>query len=498
LGVFPAVPDAGRFMTRDGVGAALSGVSFEALADLRMYAMQFESMFPVSSAYYPVDSLHKLQRDRAATWVARLRDGVRTGTPGTGRSLLSFADVALRAGDDTLARRLIDTRLAELADGRPVAAGERSLIVERALTLATAVMLFADPAPNEEPEPMRLARTLPLARAYDAQLDALPVRGYSTRSDSTAVLYRQFDAAAALLAAEVNRPVPADALIQAEVDHVVHFLPRFGMNERLDTFLRGVQYRATAMALVDLPNGEARLAALNTRLRSLVIPRENDLDPHISPRMRVAIRDDIDRDLRARFAVIEQLRHPAPAILAHAWLHTADSVYQPTPRSHNLADGVVRVVSVEGYNADVVPILQRIHTQFATRAPGRVQSLLVTTAQGHAGPDVVGPETEVSWLARFFADKRQATFPVAVWAGTSTPAEFGMRTLAPSTISDDYGLNYLDGAAIVIDGHGLIRAYLRAQTRADEARIVARITALLAESRGDTVVPIETAAVPHP
>jgi len=456
--------------------------AFEALADLRMYVTQLESLFPRSGNAYPADSIHAIVRARAAAWVDRLR----AKAPATGRESLALAELALRAGDDALAQQVIDTRLQSLMATKRVGVGERSWIVERSLTLAAAVLYFANPNGTDEfawPDSVRLAHTLPIAHAYAAQLMTLPSSRYPTRSDSTNVLYRQFGSVAELVRAETRRPHVEARAILASVDTILTMLPRFGAQERRDVFLLAVPYREIAMTLTELPDGPSRLDTLNARLLARLVPREDDLPSTFTKQQRAAIRMGIESDLRARFAVFAHLGHPAPPVRAHAWLNTADSLYIATPHSPPFNDGVIRVLVVDYGDAVVVPVLSRLQTMLAREAPGRVQFIYSTFTQGHTGPDVAQPPAEVAWLRQFYETQQRATMPIAVWAGAPIPGEFGTRTLEPSTTATDYGIAYLDRAAIVIDGHGIIRAYQGIETRANEKELIDRLRALLQEPR---------------
>jgi hypothetical protein len=136
---------------------------------------------------------------------------------------------------------------------------------------------------------------------------------------------------------------------------------------------------------------------------------------------------------------------------------------------------------------------------------------------------LLSPAEEVAWLDRFYRERQHATFAVAVWAGAKAPQEpvaeasikilntsgapvqgtlvvgdghNGMRAMqpamvtlhyqrylpAPSPVPDTYRVTTRRNELVLVDGHGMIRDYQALGTRAQEAKLIQRLTTLRAES----------------
>jgi hypothetical protein len=458
----PAVGDVANFSTVTGGKHALPLTATLAVSDLRMYDAQLGSLFPPSASYYPMDSLRALKVARSQTWLARLR--LMHGAGVEGRQLVDFAEVAARAGDDTLARRLIDKRLAELPTGR---AGT----IARSIALGAAIVLFAD----DETDSARIARNLPIADVYAAQLSALPAGGYATRSDSVNVLYRQFYAQLQLVQAADALQMPARVVLSAEA--VLPFLARLGLGERLNALEMQYPYLEVATALTSQANGRARLDSLNARLLALVAPNVRDVAMGQDP---VRLAQDIavwEGRVRDRFASFDLLGNRAPPITAHAWLNTPDSAYAEAPRVHSFADGIVRVLGFGNIESNFFPAFDRIQRRF----PERVQCIVVTQTEGHVGPDIATPSGEVAWLSSYYLGKRQLATAIAVWAGPKLPGDYGSVQPQRSPNAGPYHVGSLNGF-VIIDGAGIVRAYHLLDRREQETRLARRLSSLVTET----------------
>ena len=489
LGQLPTIAETGIFSARDGAVTRAPAITALAVQDLHDYEGNLASLFPLGVLHYPADSLHALIVARANAWLTRL--DIRPGTASLDAS--AAAMVAMYADRDTLARQIIDARLAHIP------ASSATTVVERSLLLATAVELFADPAQTE----IRLARNLPIAMVYAEQLHALPYTRYATRHDSTDVQQRQWHAVAALFRAAEALHDPV--LLLGQVDPFVTILARLPFDTRYDLVRWQFPYGAVADAMLQAPHGRARLDSLDTRLLRLTQrrPTEWPTDIPVERRADVSARErQTIRELMDAFAMIGR---PAPPVRAHAWLHTSDSAYTSTPRTHDFADGIVRVLVF----ANRIDSRLALFEQVQHEVPQGVQVVLVTHTEGHAGPDLVSPADEVTWLNRFYTTTRHLSFPIALWAGEKLPQEAPLpaqassggnvnsgasptagqgsaevrvayqRALpAPSPTLASYDFAIRTGACVVIDGHGLIRALPIVSSRAQQASLIRSLTAL--------------------
>lgn len=473
LGVVPPVDDVGQLLSPDGHVVRRRVTPSTAVTDLDVYALQLASLVSYGANGVSDDSVAVLRTARAAAWVAHLRA---LHPAVADRDLLVFAQVAWRAGDDGLAKQLIDQRLAETGSGVRVGPGERTVTVEQSVTLMAAVDIFTTPARDSA----RVVRNIATATAYADRLFALRVRGVPSISDSTAVLDRQMRAARMLLfaaaaradAAPLGVPGAAGPLLSAIGRYLV-FISRFPPAVRLREVNDFLPYRSVAMALATEPNGRAQLDSLERRILTTTAPtgdnapgRASAHDPQNVGRRQTVL---------AQFADIRRIGTAASPIFAHAWLNTADSTYAEAPREHAFNDGVIRILAFGERDNPLLPVLDRLYRTFAPRTNNgtrRVDVVYVTETTGAAGPDVVGPADEVTWLARYYKDRRGWTFPIAVWAGPIIAGDYGMHSPTPSTVRETYHTDRLESTCLVVDGHGIIRAYVKLRTHADEARLV--------------------------
>lgn len=473
LGAAPIVPEVGRVFRADGTPATVPITPALALRDLLLYEEELLSLYPLSGITYPSDSLVQVQLTRAAAWVTRLRREQATADAATdGWQLVPFAKVAARAGDDTLARRLFDSRVAALA-ARPA---------ERAYTLAEAIATFADPSQDQ----VRLRHNLVLAETYAAQLRSLRPLESPSPNDSAAILYRQFRAEDTLVVAYAI--LSTLEAVSAHAERALAIAPCFGPEERTEELL--LVYGHVAMALAEQPHGLARIDTLGTRIIGLARPKPEDRwGASLSPQDRISFGREIEQNARDRVAAVVAMhtfvinKSPAPPIAAHAWLNTSDSAYQATPVTRAFADGVLRVLLFgHAEDGDRLPVLERIHHWF----PRAVEGVLVTSTGGSVGPDLVAPAEETAWLAAYYIGARNFTMPIAVWAGSKAPVtmpegKIGMQPLRPPADTSAY--RHRAANFVVVDGQGNVRLSQDVTTRVQEAALRRRLEALLAETR---------------
>ena len=477
LNVMPPVPAAGAVRREDGTGATVPLTATFAVVDLRDYEARLLSLYPPSSDVYPTDSLASARVARARAWIERLRAAAASPTAMeragiSGWQSIAFAQVAARAGYDTLARQLIDARLATF----------ESSSAERSYVLVEAVAVFAD----QTQDSARLTRNLPLAERYANQLHAMPVGGYHTMHDSLVVLSRQLDAEALFRDAYATLGAGSQVLLHAR--RALALLSRIGVNRR-DDVLDDI-YRRTAFALAGLPDGGVFVDSLGILARAAVRSpnmtwpsRMPDAERMARMQRSVRVVEEEIADIQSKLASIHML---APPIPAHAWLNTVDAHYRAIPHVRGLSDGIVRVLLFCGLDCTQAwPVLDRIQRMETSPGVPRVQGILVTTTHGAVGPDLAEPAAEVAWLQSYYVLKRHFTMPIAIWAGSKGPAELpegtvGMRPATSPLDTSTYQRGWASFA--IIDSHGNIRAWLDVNTRPQEALLRRRLASILAES----------------
>lgn len=497
----PDVSEVGSFTSTDrGVPATIPVTAALAVQDLQEYAGQLDARFPLSARRFPIDSIRPQYVARAQAWLVRLQ--ALHGPAVEGRQRIPLAMVAFDAGQDRLAQEILNARLGDV----------RSAPAERSLTLAAAVSLFL----NSTQDDARLARNIPIAMAYATQLMALPTTGYPTRSDSTNVRQRVWTTMVALLDAMGRLRDPA--MLLAQIDPMLSMMSRLHLpyDVRSDLARWRFPYNTVAAALVRQPDGRARLDTLNARLLRLAARRSDEWPSELPVADRPALQTEEQARVRETFHAFAMIGKPAPPVLAHAWLNTADSSYAVVPRTHAFTDGVVRVLAFGRKDDRRLPLLEQIQRQFLTG----VQVMWVTTTEGHAGPDLVGPAEEVAWLRTWYTSARHLTFPIAVWAGAKVPQEQplsgavptdnGRATVGdgqdgtreastgaapvvyqrylptPSPMWETYHLAIDRSYCVIVDGHGVVRGLQRLATRAQAVQLVQMLVMLRADMDRET------------
>jgi len=460
IGQPPGVAEAGIELRSDGRRAQSSRLALFALTDLQLYTTQLETLFPRSADYYPADSLRQVKVQRAKAWVTRLREAERRREV-VGSQRLDFALVAVRAEEDSVAHRLIDTRLAEVPAGRDGA-------LQRSEALVAAVMALTDTTLDSA----RIVRALPRAEQYAERLWSIPASGFTTRTDSTDVLHRKVQVAMTLLVAAAT--VSDAERLARYTTQSFRFIDQLAFRERREA-LQEYPYALLATAFMTQPNSHAQLDSLEHRMASRFEVRAGEAS---SPEEYAVLTSNAAaalRHFRELSAWIGQIGHPAPPITAHVWFNTPDSVYAPNARAHSLADGVVRVLVFGSAQSDVLPVLERLQHHF----PSGAQVVFVTQINGYVGLDLKTPSEEVAWLAQYYRVVRHVTVPVALWAGNKITNDYGwsMPIAAPTDVT--YHTGVLAGKCVLVDGRGIVRRYLDLDSRDDEARIIRVVQTLM-------------------
>lgn len=476
LGAPPPVPQVGLEVRVNGGTAMVPVTAALGLVDAQLLQWQLESVFPVSQMYYPLDSLAQVHQQRAAAWAHRLNAVPSTEQPHAvlGWQRVPLAELMARASNDTAARRLFDTRIAELR-GNPV---------QQSYALFEVIATLADPTQDSA----RLARNVAVAESYLQTLQAVPRRGYATRHDSISVLERQWDAEDTLVVA--YDALGDSARMLAHARRAITYATSFDLDQcgvRLSS-----SYLRVVRALMSTQVGRAQIAAFATSLLAVAQRMSTELPATATDEQRQRARQ-LESDERRLIEEIASwlglLNTQAPAISAQAWFNTADSTYDPTPRTRSWADGRVHVLMFGYFFDDTkLSVLDRIQRHF----PTGVEATFVTTTSGYAGPDLLGPSDEVHWLSRYLLGLRHLTMPIAVWAGKKARTGFVpeghyvvMRPIpTPNETPFQAGMLGSLGkvGAILIDRQGIIRFFQDASTRRREAALYRRIQSMLDET----------------
>lgn len=468
LGSPPAVPEMGTFARVDGGSTMAPVTAALGVLDRNRYDIALHSIFSISQPVYPADSIYRLGQQRSDAWVTRLRSPQAAGAGTTGWQAVSLARLAAYAGRDSLARRLFDQRLEELASNP----------AEYSYVSFQAIAALADPTQDSA----RLGQNVELAERYAAKLRTLPVTGYRTRNDSASVRTRQWLAEDTLLVAYgVLGNIPQ---VLAHAARAIKMLADLGGEERF-TPVRRIGSHVEA-ALAPTAQGRATLVPFCARLLATIRVAATTGLAGASVDTRVQAETELsmlERQVAETNAWLAMLGEAAPPITAHSWLNTSDSLYRAVPLSRGFNDGRVHVLMFGGdrydvYGNDRLPILDRMQRMY----PADVEVVLVTATTGAAGPDVVPPSDEVAWLARYYRGMRHLTIAIAIWAGTKVSTRDGTMP-EPSPNGKQYYSDKMEHTCVVIDGRGIIRAYQPLATRAHEVALRRIIDALLAERR---------------
>jgi len=483
----------GTTARRDGSTASVPVTAHFALADLLVYEGQLESVFPPSGDAYPADSLARLRRARASEWVARLRQLAAQHDSGvTGWQLVPFAEVAARAGDDTLAQRLFDARLAEVA----TAPGARAYV------LTEAVMTFSD----QRQDSIRLSRNLAIAEHYVAQLRGVALAGfpanYRATNDSTQALYRRWKGEDTLMA--TYDAIGLGSRVMPHATDVFTLAPRFDPDERSPVIMR--TYFAAVSPIMSSADDARRTRAIDS-LGARTIAAAGTVPPGWlsnepasvrSARMAslaASTRESI-RQIAESFAL---LGTPAPSLIAHRWLNTSDTVLHAAPRTVSLADGRVHLILLSDFNdGPRLAILNRVQHLFPDRADG----VFVTFTRGYTGTVLATPQNEIAWLSRYLVDLRHFTMPVAIWAGARHPISVltgdGVGYVPDRSPLDTSVYQYRVGSFVLVDARGQIRATFDINTRAQEAALRHRIEQWVANTQVDSAANVSAPANADP
>jgi len=469
----------------DGAAAMVPVTAAIGLVDVRLHNEQLKSLYPKTQTYYPTDSIVGAKRERAAAWMSRFNavPAAEQGYALKGWQRVQLAEIASAADNDSVSRRLFDTRLAELK----MSPTERSYVLYEIIATIAGIEDSA-----------RLVRNLPLAEKYLKTLQAIPLTGYKTKHDSVAVLYNQWRAEDTLIVGYTNAGDSTNVLQHAR--HVFPYTVVLGVRER--SYPVGLMYSRVVNALRDTPVGRTQIAAFNptvlaaARRAATEVPatttaedrqRLQSLEPDLKRRMD---------ELAAWFAL---LGTPGSPLTAHLWLNMKDSLYSHEPTTHVVTDGKVHML-VYGYfgDNDRLATLNRTQEKF----PTGFQATYLMTTGGTNGPDIVGPKDEAEWLTRFLRGVKHYTVPISIWAADKEQVGYVPEGHYPVFRPKDtpnekpYMANMLGMTCILIDKRGVIRFYQDIETRKDETKLWKRIQLLLDEPAGAPAA--TTPAAPAP
>ena len=125
-----------------------------------------------------------------------------------------------------------------------------------------------------------------------------------------------------------------------------------------------------------------------------------------------------------------------------------------------LADGQVHVLFFGTWVENWLGQVRGLTRWLMQRFPDGVAVTLATNTHGAIGPDLVPPEEEAAWDRTLYETIGQVQGTVALWAGTKQAAKYGGVIPEDSPVYDPY-LDPIRFQAVVVDGHGVIRARIR-------------------------------------
>jgi len=409
------------------------------LGDLEYYRNTLTSQHPLTAPTDPSELLHVANRTRAAAWLARLGAGTVPDPDGT--QALALAEIAIRAENDSAARRILGTLLATARDR-----------ITQSRVLAVGVDLFTDLTTDRARDTARLSTAVGYASAL-LQLNAM---GMTTQRDSVNVLYHQVSAMLDLVAASCALGRVADVRQYTNQLHTI--VTRLGARERTAQLQWYYPLDDIAALFLDQPNGR-QLLDTASEIRRIVA---------LAPGLNAALR---------RAALIGQ---SAPSVTANAWLNTPDSLYADAPRIHDLNDGAAHLL-VFGITTNL-PIVERLHHRFPD-----AHVMLLTATDGTLGLVAADPSAEIAWLRGYLRDPRHVTVPVGVWVGPRRPNKYGGATPEPSPNDGAYAISR--SLCVLTDRHGRIYGFFALTSRRDEARVAAALARLGASSDSASITP---------
>jgi len=463
----PSVSAVSQFQTVRGTPVQGTVNATAAFGDVEMYRAQLESLFPLDAEHYPTDSIRQLIAARAAAWIARLQPMAAFTSH---RMLIAYARLAIRAQRDSVAYQLFDRRLEELMPGRSVAPGERSVEVERALTITGIVMALAD---SSQPPDQR-QRNIRRAVRYARQMAAIRIKGYSTVSDSTSILIAKGWVWRVLFHAGYVSNTP-DVVFESS-DQILATRKEFKYKEWMTNILEGYRYREIAAMLLAQPHGRERLDSLQRRLLTVIAVGPDDSIPAGDPEHW---RTAPSEGLRRQFAIFDRIGQPFPPIKAAAWINTPDSLYNEQTRAKTWNDGIIHIIVWADMSVNEVPLANWL----AARLPPGYQVVLVTWAEGRWAADAVSPSEDVALLRQWYRDRRRVRVPVGVKTGKRVPGMFGMHPISYDGLDyEDLAGWDFDRQCFVLDGEGILRWTSFLRTRDDATLMLERLKAMPASS----------------
>jgi hypothetical protein len=457
----PAVAMTGVEVRPDGSTAAVPATPVFALSDLAIIDENVSTVFSLSGpAVYPAESLAANRATRARAWLER----VPASGHGVLMDLVFRAELQAAAGDDAGAER---TYAAALASASP---GRRSYVLESAVTAFVA----------GERDDSALGRRLVIAERHVAEVMALPKGGYASAYDSSLLVHRVYGSAVTVLAASAR--LGDTARVRVHLGHALTVLRQFTGVERAGFFRADFPYEMVATVMLGQPHARAALDSLTGRVLRIVALTPSELLA-LAPDERARVSEGVRNEVLARIARAAPLGRRAPPILAHAWINTPDSLYQPVPRAHPFDDGVIRVLYFPrdwwrdgAYWA--FPVLTRLHDAIAPWG----QVVIVTHANGNVGTDLAEAPDEVAWLRGLYGGMAHVTPVVAQWAAPKEPAPFDgrlpVRPLRDPVYEDPHY------PVLVIDGHGIVRGLAGVESRRDEDALRLALVYLHDEAAG--------------
>jgi hypothetical protein len=416
----------------------------EVAQHVRLTNVRIDDSVAYSQRSYPIERLLAQKTSAASQWLAGLRT-----RPIKGIQLDAASVVSVNAGDEALAHAQIAERLA--TPGLSV--------TDRAFTYLTAVKAFAN---------VHYPARLPAAEDYAKRLDALG----DSAATSRFVAHRTI--------ANVHYMLGHSADLIRHGTQAITLVPKMPFYERQEMYIFGCDlYTEMATALAPLPEGKARMAALNAILRAgTAVPAKNvALDTSF-----IGLGKALERSTTAMIASVAVLGNKAVPFVANYWVN------RPSRDSATLYvdDGKIRLVEISAYRCKgcviAMPGLQRLQERFPT-----VEIVTFVYTYGGWANRLVEPGEEADSVAKHFTTRMKLTYPIGIWkAAKGMNEDGGMTPIEPG------GPNMRNYATVVapttyaIDGKGIIRGIFFGCSREMEEKMAHMLEFLTHEAAATT------------
>jgi len=214
---------------------------------------------------------------------------------------------------------------------------------------------------------------------------------------------------------------------------------------------------ALARNLVGLPHGRTRLDSLLTVLKRVAVLQPTEVAKDTLLRL---FQQWQQPGIEKAFVMVSWYGKPMPPFVATHWLNSAPpatvSNAAPGARALKLDDGVIRIVGFGWFSCGGCQIALRNVQQSLGVLPKGVQVIFNERSEGTFNGNFAEPAEEAENLRKWYLERRQFTFPIAIWAPVkdSTPGGGALPRESPLWRA----LQISVGPTVyIVDGRGVIR-----------------------------------------